>query len=712
VRYENNIGVFYHCKLLFLNSLDEKNIKLIMDLLIKIKKTKRLHTIIVSLLFTAFLLNAQSSQHMSVPGDLTKWITSSFEKGKTPPFSFVLGGKASSEFIKSWIYSLTKERSDEPQVVRYCVSYLDQASGLRVDCHIKGFEDFNAVEWVLNFVNTSANNSSILENVNAVDFTAISNKGGSFVLLHVKGSNAERSDFEPLTTILKPGERILLQPNGGRSSDDTGFPFFTIESPDNSGIVAAIGWSGDWFSEIKQASTKAVTLKAGMTHLKLFLFPGETIRTPSICMLFWKSEDMIAGQNAFRHFLLTHHSRTINGKFVEYPISGGFNWGDPYPCNEYSCLTEDYALALINRYKQFGITPEVFWLDAGWFPCPESWDRSVGNWEVDSTRFPNGLRPISDAAHKVGAKFMVWFEPERVFKNTLFDKTHPEWLLTLANNENKLFNLGDAQAREWLAEYFGDFIEKNGIDYYRQDFNIRPGLFWAAHDKPGRIGITEIRYIEGLYAYWDYLLKRFPNLVIDNCASGGRRLDLETISRSAPLWRTDYIYGEPNGYQCHTYGLSLFLPLSGTGLNRTDLYAFRSSLGSAVVLNWKLTSHDMSIPEMQNCLKEFREIRPYFYEDYYPLTGLIDLTGEDVWLAYQLDRPSDKTGVVVAFRRKDNLSETLSVKLKGINEEGTYTIYNSDNKTTIIKKGKELREGLILEIKETPGSILLMYHEN
>jgi len=656
-------------------------------------------------------LQAQSSQRLVVPQDVSRWISSSFAKGKIPPFSFVYEGKSSFSFIKKWTHSLQKETSYDPRVVKYCASYRDPVSGLKLDCHITGYEDFHTVEWVLNFTNTSGKNSSVIEQLNVVDFTALSKSDGDFTLYHAQGSDAKRSDFRPLATTFVSGGFMHMEPNGGRSSDDTAFPFFTVESPDHTGIIAAIGWSGNWFADIRQANSKALNLKAGMANLKLFLYSGETIRTPGICMLFWQNEDRIAGQNQFRRFLLAHHSRKIDDKFAEYPVSGGFNWGDPYPCNEYSCLTEDYACALINRYKQFGITPEVFWLDAGWYTGCGEWSVNTGNWTVEESRFPNRLKPLSDAAHKVGAKFMVWFEPERVHANTKFAREHPQWMLREpGNKDNYLFNLGNAGARKWFLEYFGDFIEKNGIDHYRQDFNIRPAPFWAANDEPGRTGMTEIRYIEGLYAYWDYLLDRFPNLLIDNCASGGRRLDLETVSRSAPLWRTDYQYGEPNGYQCHTYGLNFYLPLSGTGLNQTDPYTFRSSLGSAVVLNWKITNRDFSIPEMQQCIADFKEFRPYYYEDYYPLTGLGDLTGDDVWLAYQLNKPSDNSGIVVAFRRKDNHSNTLSVKLKGLNPDTTYTIYNDNDKSEISKTGKELVEGITLEINSAPGSLLLKYY--
>ena len=143
---------------------------------------------------------------------------------------------------------------------------------------------------------------------------------------------------------------------------------------------------------------------------------------------------------------------------------------------------------------------------------------------------------------------------------------------------------GNPEACHWMSKYIGDMLEENSIDYYRQDFNMQPDIYWAANDEPGRTGMKEIRHIEGLYYFWDYLLSRFPNLLIDNCASGGRRIDWETIGRSAPLWRSDYYhYDDPDGYQCHTYGLNFFLPLHGTGSLQTDPYSFRSSVSTALI---------------------------------------------------------------------------------------------------------------------------------
>lgn len=660
---------------------------------------------------------AQATQKIAVPTDVEKWITSTFARGKVPPFSFVYEGKPSTEFIRKWRHSISRQESAQEGVVAYTVTYLDPQSGLQVKCDIKGFERFGAVEWVLHFANTSNTNTKQIRDVKVTDLTLRSVADGNFDVLHSAGCSASRADFRPLYSTLSADAPLKMSPQNGRPSDISAYPFFNIITPDKAGVVVGIGWTGTWFADIALTGKQGVNLSSGMKTMDLHLYPGESIRTPLVAMLFWQGDDFMTGNNLFRRFVLAHHTRKVDNAYAHAPLCGGFDWGDPAPCNEYSCLTEDFAVALINRHKQFGIVPEVFWLDAGWYEgCggPDfsggSWWTNAGNWRVDKTRFPNGLKPLSDAAHKVGAKFMVWFEPERAFEGTQFRKEHPEWLLKVeADKNNYLFDLGNKQANEWLCKYIGDMIEENGIDYYRQDFNMPIARFWKAYDEPGRVGMREIRYVEGLYAYWDYLLERFPGMIIDNCASGGRRIDLETTSRSIPLWRTDYRYGEVNGYQCHTYGLNFFLPLHGTGVYGADNYNFRSSLSSAMVTNWELTAKRGSIGDMQKVLAEFKLLRPYFMEDYYPLTGLGDLTGDDVWLAYQLNRPSDKTGIVVGFRRKDNKQNSIEVKLRGLDPNTNYVVRNENDGKEQTLSGQQLAEGITLSLDKPLDSILLKY---
>ncbi len=675
-------------------------------------------SILISILCVSqFEANGFPLQNVPSSGiDVHRWVDQHFAKGKVPPFSFIYGGKSSDNFIKDWQFRAEKMKTTEPNSEESVFTYSDKQSGLVVKCTVTCFTDFPAVEWVLNFSNTSGKNTPLIEKAAEIDYSFVADGEGDFILHHAKGSNAERNDFQPIDEKLQIGKNVYMTPIGGRSSDNTAFPFFNIEMPGQQGVMVAVGWTGKWYADVLQPNEKKVSLKSGMEKMQLVLYPKEEIRTPKIGLLFWKGEDRMIGHNQFRQFILSHHSRKINGEFAEYPLSGSFDYGDPAPCGEYECLTEEFAVALVKRYQQFKILPEVFWLDAGWYTgCGGGkenggWWQNVGNWSVDQERFPRGLKPVADAVHQTGSKFMVWFEPERVRPGTQIDKEHPEWLIKLPKNDNFLFDLGNKDALAWMTKHISDFLKNEGIDYYRQDFNFDPMPYWIANDKPGRIGISEIRHIEGLYAFWDSLLKNFPNLMIDNCASGGRRLDLETTTRSAPLWRTDYQYGEPNGYQCHTYGLNFYLPIHGTAIYKTDSYTFRSGLGATAVMNWEVTGKESeAIPAIQKRIQDYKNLRPYFYGDYYPLTESRNNTRDNVWLAYQLNRPQQKDGIIIAFRRGDCKNESIHTKLSGLVDTVTYELFYEDYSVKVSKTGRELMDGFDMTIPSKPASLMISY---
>ena len=107
---------------------------------------------------------------------------------------------------------------------------------------------------------------------------------------------------------------------------------------------------------------------------------------------------------------------------------------------------------------------------------------------------------------------------------------------------------------EWLKLKISSILNEVGIDIYRHDFNMYPLNYWQHNDTVDQQGITEIRYIMGLYGF-DHLLESHEKLTIDNCASGGRRIDFEMLRRSLLLWRSDLCW-EPVAQQSATYGLS------------------------------------------------------------------------------------------------------------------------------------------------------------
>ena len=685
-------------------------------------KTNCLKHLIIALFSLSLPLMAHAQTSLILPKgkmDVEQWVTRYFARGGQTPFSFTYGGQPSSQFLKTWGYKVQRKPMPISGATNIIYTYTAPDGSLRVDCDVKIYRPQQAVMWVLRFKNTGREKSKTIANVRTTDLLLHNNVTAPFTLRYTRGSNAGPDDFAPYQRVLNGTDEFVLRPEGGRSSQ-LNFPFFNIDTGCGHGMIAAIGWTGTWKANFKPEGEGRLQFATGIDRLNTWLNVGESVRSSSVCLMFWQGEDFIDGQNQWRQFVLSCLTPRIDGKPYRYPITTSFNYGDPYPCNEYSCLDEDYALALIERYKQFNLVPKVFWLDAGWYTESarvkegKNWYNTVGNWVVDSDRFPNGLKPISDAIHAIGSEFLVWFEPERIFKGSRWSKELPkEWLMDAGEGtESYLFNLADTAAVSWLSNYINKFMDDNGIDHYRQDYNIEPAGFWYHNDPEGREGITENHYVEGLYTYWDNILRHHPRGFIDNCAGGGRRLDLETLQRSAPLWRTDYRYGEPVGYQTHTFGLALWLPQTGTGLMQTDKFTTRSSMGSTVIYSWKITEPENNLLEMRKLMDEIDELRPYYFEDYYPLTSTQHILGDSVWLAYQLNRRSANDGIVVAFRRATAPDSTCMVRLRGLDAKRTYTLTDRDSRRSFTRTGAELARGLQLVLPEKRSSLVLMYSAN
>ena len=133
----------------------------------------------------------------------------------------------------------------------------------------------------------------------------------------------------------------------------------------------------------------------------------------------------------------------------------------------------------MDRYLEEKLPLDYWWMDAGWYVNKTGWP-NTGTWEVDTKRFPGGLRAITDHARSKGVKGLVWFEPERVTPGTWLYEKHPEWLLG-KDGDQKLLNLGHPEALKWVTEHVDGLLVSQGIDLYRQDFNIDPLSYWRAN---------------------------------------------------------------------------------------------------------------------------------------------------------------------------------------------------------------------------------------
>jgi alpha-galactosidase len=634
---------------------------------------------------------------------LATWLDAYFEQRTSLPFSFTMGGQTSDHFITTW--PCTTEESTDAGRRKKIFTLLDPESRLQLSCECTCWEPENAVEWILKLKNPGDVDTPVITNIRSLDAAIIEQPENACILHRALGSNAQRNDFQPMTDMLEDGKSIEFFPIGGRSSNTSVFPFFNIEEQGKGGIIAAIGWSGQWVATFRR-DPEVVRMQAGLDVARLKLHPGEEIRTPSILLFAWNGEDRIQGYNAFRKFLLDRHvPKNLDGAPVILPIANSGRRGQVFG-EEANKFTEENQLEMIEAIKNFGY--DCIWIDAGWYVG--GWPDGVGSWFPRPDGFPNGLRPIADAARDADMGFVLWFEPERVHDGSWLADNHPEWLLTIPRSNNHLLNLGNDGARQWLTDHVSGMISSEGITIYRQDFNIDPWGFWEKGDDAegeDREGITEIRYIEGFYKLWDELLARHPGLVIDNCASGGRRIDLETISRSVALWRSDYQYFEPIGQQCMTYALGFYVAPTSTGTKFIDPYHFRSAMTCGLAMNIDPFLPEFDAEALAERIAEFKRIRLLYYGDFYPLTEYN--VADDAWFAYQFHRDDMKMGMILAFRRDKAKNAALVVKPRGFTSKTVYSVEFIDDRIEKNMTGTELTKGITIKIAKAPCSALIVY---
>jgi len=624
------------------------------------------------------------------------------------PFSFTFGGRASADFLVAWPAKTERRRVDEV-LTEHARTWTDPASGLRVRCVAVEYADYPVVEWTVYFGNVGTKDTPILEDIEGLDASFERGAKGEFVLHGIKGDFCTADSYEPYRLELAANQSKKFSPPSysGKSCDGPdGWPYFNLQMP-GGGVILAIGWPGQWACSFERDATRVLRVKAGQQRTRLFLRPGEEIRTPLIALLFWKGDDVIRAQNLWRRWFVAHNLARIHHKpqpqLTQIQVDGSVE-----------------NIAGVKSYLDAGIKPDVCWRDAGggktWYPSDggpykgnDVW-LNTGTWEVDPAKYPQGFKPFSDWVRSNGMQFLLWFEPERVGDpNSWLGKQHPEWLLT-GSSHGSILNLGDRAVLRWLTDHVDGLIKSQGLDWYREDMNGGGPLpAWRKNDAPDRQGITENLYVQGHLALWDELRRRNPGLRIDSCASGGRRNDLETMRRAVPLLRSDFQFpdmkGVVEGNQGHTYGLSSWLPLQGTGCYLADAYALRSfylpAFGTVGFTPETAAMH-------RKAYAECTRIAPLMLADYYPLTPYS--LQADQWIAWQFNRPERGDGVVQAFRRSQCAGATMSFRLSGLYPKARYEVTNFDGAGSAIISGKKLmEEGLAVEIKSKPGAAIVSY---
>lgn len=630
------------------------------------------------------------------------------------PFSFVYGGKSSDELLPTW-----KFEAKELEPLRSLYTWTDPETGLVVEAQTRRFERFAAIETLLTFKNTGEKETPLLSDVLSarVDFS-LGLENAPVVVHTLRGDFCDESSWLPLEYPLKKGEEKAFAPAGGRPSNLV-MPFWNLArhasegNEANEGVFATIGWSGQWSAQFKKTDDHRSAFTASQEELATVLRPNESIRQPRILLMPWHGR-RIDSHVLWRRLLMFEYAPRWAGgpddkaRLKPQPLEIFGQCFDRYYRKRPGWEKYDAQVEFARRLATAGCTS--YWFDAAWFPV--GFPNGVGNWFSDKENFPDGLEALGKAVHALGLKFTLWFEPERVAPNTDIAKNHPEFVF--GGEKGGLYKLSDPAAEKYLTDLLAKRIGEYGVNIYRNDFNIDPLGFWRAADEPNRKGMTEIRYIEAHYRMWDALRERFPGLWIDNCASGGRRIDLETISRSVSLWRSDTCCwpGHPEWDQIQSLSIAQYIPLFAAASWDSTPYTFRSAASPGAILQYNFLDDDYDPESAKRSIQEAKVYQKFWYGDLYPLSP--PSLGKTSIIAWQLNRSDLGAGVVYVFRQSDSPYLGRNLGLNALDPEANYTVriksgYDVDETKTL--SGRELADYPCL-IPEPRSAYIIEYQRN
>ncbi len=304
------------------------------------------------------------------------------------------------------------------------------------------------------------------------------------------------------------------------------FPFLAAEDRE-AGVTwaAQIACPSSWQMEARRQRDE-LCLTGGLAdyetgHWSKTVLPGESFETPSAFLTVG-----IGGLDPVSQRLQDLHV-TPAGR-TDAPLAVLFNeycttWGNP---------TEENVKKCVEALRGHGI--DTFVIDAGWYG-KTAWWSCVGDWDVSEAKFPNGIEKASETIREAGMRPGIWFEMENATANSEVAKNHPDWLLHRngfpVNTGRMYFDFRRPEVREYLRERVIRFLRDNGFGYLKVDYNDTIGL--GCDDPDGDTLGEGLRQNQlASQDFWRAIRREVPGIQIENCSSGGHRLEPSMMALS------------------------------------------------------------------------------------------------------------------------------------------------------------------------------------
>ena len=578
------------------------------------------------------------------------------------------------------------ELRDEANAKTYVFTMQDKLLPVTVKVFYKAYKNVDIIEtWTE--ITHSEKTAITLKRYDSGHLTI---RRGDVWLTHLHGDWAAEADItqEPLTA----GVQVIRNTDGARNAHcDAPELMLSLDGQpqENSGrtIGAALCWSGNYELRINTNNKKEHHLYAGIDpqSSEYVLSPKEVFATPHLALTY-STEGMGGVSRAFHRWARTEGMLHRGMKTGDILLN---SWEGLY-----FDINEERMIQMMDDISQLG--GELFVMDDGWFG--DKYQRNddsstLGDWVVDKKKLPGGLSVLCSSAAKKGIKFGIWIEPEAVnTKSELFEK-HPEWALQTKGRELKLgrggtqlvLDMTNPQVQDFAFKIVDDLLTNYPeISYIKWDANASIQNVGSLYLPMAKQSNLYVDYHRGLIKVLERIRAKYPNVVMQDCASGGGRANYGLLPYFDEFWVSDNTDALQRVYI--QWGTSLFFPANAmanhinhcpywnTG-GRVIPLKFRCDVAMSGRLGIELQPKDMNDEERQQvstCFRDYKELRDVVQTgDLYRLVSPYNRKG----IAALMYTSQSSQGVLFVYKTDNYYNQPLPrIRLAGLNPDKTYTL--------------------------------------
>lgn len=396
---------------------------------------------------------------------------------------------------------------------------------------------------------------------------------------------------------------------------------------ENSGRVigAVLCWSGNFRMTVDTNLKKVHRLVAGIddTNSEYTLKKGETFTTPELALTY--SNEGVGGASRSYHRWARRNDKIHDGMSLRKTLLNSWE-------GVYLNVSQDGMEKMMDGVKEVGA--ELFVMDDGWFGG--KYKRSVddcalGDWVTDTDKLPAGVPALEKAATQRGLKWGIWIEPEMTNTKSELYEAHPDWVVCHPTREPKTgrggtqltLDMSNPAVQDYVFKIVDDIMKETPNTYYiKWDCNAELQNFGSHYLPADRQSHLYVDYHLGLRKTLERIRAKYPNLVIQCCASGGGRVNYGLMPYFDEFWVSDNTDARQRLYI--QWGTSMYFPtcamaqhVSASPNHQTGRripLKFRFDVAMTGRLGMEMKPSDLNADEMkfaQNAFKLYKEtIRP------------------------------------------------------------------------------------------------------